>query len=51
MKSFEFKGTVQMRKRNPWQLFKFGWYRHDTLVGPSWIRFVWPYNEDVKEAK
>lgn len=42
----EISGTIQMMVRKHWwQIWKFGWYRHNTLVGPVWIRFKWPESE------
>ena len=41
-KIIEIKGSVLITERKWWQLFKFGWYRHNTILGPAWIRFSWP---------
>jgi len=42
-KIVELKGSVLiMPGRKPWHLFKFGWYRFETISGPAWVRFNWP---------
>ena len=39
----DIQGSVQMVKREWWQLYKKGWYKHSDLWGQRWwIRFQWP---------
>jgi|AntRauTorcE11897_2_1112592.scaffolds.fasta_scaffold00149_60 hypothetical protein len=42
------KGEVQMLKRQWWEIYKKGWYKHkDHWCRRWWIRFVWTNEANV----
>jgi len=46
-KIIQIQGEVQLLKRQWWQLYKRGWYKHINLWGEKlWIRFTWNTSDD-----
>jgi hypothetical protein len=50
IKIIQAQGEVQMMKREWWQLYKRGWYKHrDFWNRRWWIRFKWNADSNVPQ--